>query len=128
MILVGPDKLHANFDVFYSFTKTDAPKKDSSKSGSSIWTPNVIKNLIEPVNAEEKLEVFDGKAPGGTFLAGFKTQIYGSAENISHKGPVCAVDLMAIHLTVSHLLKGVGMRCYPFLCVIALRACENKVS
>lgn len=42
--------------------------------------------------------------------------------NISHKGPVCAVDLMAAPLTVNHLLKSVGMQCYPFLCVIALRA------
>lgn len=43
-------------------------------------------------------------------------------ENISHNGPVCAVDLMAVRLTVNHLLKSVGTQCYPFLCVIALRA------
>lgn len=47
------------------------------------------------------------------------------SENIRQKGAVCVVDWMAVPLTVSHLLHSVGMRCYPFLCVIALRALQE---
>lgn len=36
------------------------------------------------------------------------------SETISHKGPVCAVGLMAVPLTVSHLLKKRGKAVLSF--------------